>query len=100
MDSDEPSICEGCHRLTKTVSGKCANCWYQKRPGLVLDERQYKPPLWDSDDLGNLAWLFVSWSPGLVALALGLIIDSSVLLWVGATLVALRLIASGVADGW
>ena len=97
MSGDELSMCESCHQLTKTVAGKCANCWYPKRPELALDERQ----MWDSDDdLGTLAWLVVSWSPGLVALALGVIIDSTVLLWVGAALLIVRLLGSRFDGGW
>jgi hypothetical protein len=36
-------MCERCQKLTKTIGGKCPNCWYVKDPSVVPPRRKYKP---------------------------------------------------------
>jgi hypothetical protein len=40
-------MCEGCHRITPTVHGKCPNCWFEKEPSAIPATRRYKAFLWD-----------------------------------------------------
>jgi len=103
MTTDELSTCEGCHQLTRTVFGKCANCWYVKQPSAVLPEREYKSSMWSWDgdvDLVNFGLFLFSWSAGLVVLVLGLLLDIPALIFIGGGLVALRLLGTAILDSW
>ena len=100
MTPDELTMCEGCHQLTKTVVGKCPNCWYQKQPSMVKTKRRHRPSAWNLDefDLLDFGWFLVSWSTGLAVLVVGLLIDAPVLIFVGAVLLAIRLFGASILE--
>ena len=101
MVPDDLTMCEGCKRLTRTIYGKCGNCWYVKQPAEVPPEREYRPSMWAGvDDLADSVWLVASWSSGLVVLILGLLVDVPALIFVGAGLLALRLLGSAIFGDW
>jgi hypothetical protein len=98
--ADAVSFCEGCHRDTTTILGKCANCWYVKNPSAMPAPRRYSAPLWTGDDLASFVWGWASWAPGLVAVVCGLVFDSTVLIVAGGGLLAARLVGPFVFDDW
>jgi hypothetical protein len=97
---DETSMCPGCHKSTPTVLGKCPNCWYVKQSSAAPARRRYKPLWfdWDENDVFDFVWFWVWWSPGAVALVLGLLLDVPALIVVGGSLLALRLLGPTIAD--
>jgi hypothetical protein len=97
---EELSNCPGCGRYTPTIMGKCPSCWYMKNPGAVQRPRRYKPRPWDDDDLLWSLSALLSWVPVAVLLTLGLLLDSSTLLVIGAGLGALRWLGPLAFDYW
>jgi hypothetical protein len=93
MAGDELSMCEGCHRMTRTVLGKCPACWYLKTPTPVAPRRRHASP-WDDDDLWRVAWALFTWGPAVAAAALGLVFDIPLLVFIGGGLILLRVFAA------
>ena len=91
--SDQRSECNGCHRLTPTIGGRCPECWYAKSPSMTRAPRRHRrfPVAEPLDLLDPFLW---SWLPvplGVVMVVVGLVLASPPLIGVGAVLCLLRI---------
>jgi hypothetical protein len=75
---EERNLCQGCGKVTLTIHGRCANCWYPKRPELVPARKESQTSMVDLllSFLVDLAWLF----PGVALVLLGVFAFGSDLL--------------------